>query len=112
MTKKQKFAPGKTIKNIIWLIPTLINLVSNITSLLRVRAFLAIRSAAVLLMLSVLFALVLASSWFCLLGMLMVYLLSIHLSWLASLLIVLLSNLLLLLVIIVAIKQAKKNMLP
>jgi hypothetical protein len=110
MTNKRKTSPG-TLRNLILLIPNLINFATNITALLRMEACLAGKNIIILLVLGIVLACVLSSTWLCMLAMLLAYLLSIQWSWLSSLSVIFILNLFLLLLVAIIIVKTKRNLL-
>ena len=111
MASEKRSSLGRTMRNLISLVPNLIAIVSNITTLINLEARLAGRALLFLITLAVVSAILIMSLWMCLLAMLVVYLLSVQWSLLASLAVVLVLNIIFFVVVTIMMAKAKKHLL-
>src|SRR5580698_3209762 len=100
MTKRKKPTLGKALINLVIGIPTLLSLIGKIGSLIGFEIRLASKSLISIIILALLSALLLTSSWLCVLAMLFVYLTSLHWSTQCILLALFGLNLILLLIVL------------
>lgn len=110
MTQKKRTSFARLFLDLVLVVPNIINLASNMVSLLGVEARLAGKALLIILLLSLMFASLLTISWVCLLGMLFLYLISLHWSWLFSLFVIFMGNTILLLMIGIIILTIKNNL--
>jgi uncharacterized membrane protein YqjE len=100
---------AKTILNLVMLLPTFYGLAGKVLALVGYETRLAGRSIVKILLLAFFAAIVLASTWLCLLAMLAIYLVSLGLSYLVTMAIIFSVNLLILIVIMNMIKRSERN---
>lgn len=98
------------ILNLIMVIPTLFNMISNVGTLIEDDAKLAGKSLVSLIILYIFISVIFTSTWLCLLAMLFVYLIMLKLSWLAALSIIFILNLLLMTIIALIMLKVKDNL--
>lgn len=110
MANKKKYSLAGSIKDVLLLVPNLVSIARNITTLINLEARLAGKTALVLIVLSVVYAVLIVSVWLCVLALLFIYLLSLHLSPSLSLLVILVLNIALLVIIGFIISRIKKNL--
>jgi hypothetical protein len=110
MTAKNKPSLIRIIMELITIVPNLITLATNVTSLINLKSRLVGKNIFKIVLLSVVFSLLLTTSWLCLLGMLLVYFVSLPINPLVSLAIVFLINTLVLIIIGVILAKEKKNL--
>ena len=111
MTKRKKPTLGKALINLVIGVPTLLSLMGRIGSLIGLEARLAGKSLVSIIVLAFLSALLLTSTWLCVLGMLFVYLTSLHWSTQLILLTLLGFNLILLIIVCRMMTKYKKRLL-
>ncbi|EKD54056.1 MAG: hypothetical protein ACD_60C00126G0002 [uncultured bacterium] len=112
MAKRNKFSLGDTVKNVIMLVPNIIGIVSDLAALVRLETQLAGKTIVTVLILSIMYAFLMISIWFCLLAMLFIYLVtSLQWSLMMSLLLLLGLNTLCLMIIGFIIVRIKRNLL-
>lgn len=110
--KKRKSIFGKTLLRLLLIIPNITGIFLHIGSLISQEARLAGKSLVSILVLAIIFSVLLITSWFCLLGMLLVYFItSLHWGWILSIAVILLLNLWLMLFVAYFISRLKKNLL-
>lgn len=109
MKNKKRSGFTRSILDILFSIPNILYLASNIISLLLIEARLAGKSIITILILSVIFSTLLISTWLCALALLFMFF-TIHLGPILSMTLLLLINLLLLLVIGLIISKTKNNL--
>lgn len=102
---------SRTIRTLIVLIPSLVSLFSNITTLVSIEARLAGKSILSIVVLSLFLASLLTTMWICILALAFVYLVSLHISIMISLTILLLSNLILFCIIVLIIARKRNKLL-
>lgn len=110
MTSKNKSSLSRTITDVVQLIPNLVRIVCNITTLINFEARLAGKALIGIVMLAVISAILVTSIWICLLALLATYLLSIQWSLMMTLVIVLLLNICLFIIVTIMMAKAKKNL--
>lgn len=110
MTNKSKFSFLSYIKNFIFVIPHVFNLLSRMISLSVYEAKLAIRSLMIILMLSFIVGALTTTTWLGLLAMLYIYLTSLQWSPLGAIAIVVLVNVVMLAIVTFIILRVKKNL--
>ncbi|EKD72617.1 MAG: hypothetical protein ACD_45C00623G0003 [uncultured bacterium] len=108
--QKSRFSLSDTIKNIIMLVPNIINILSNVIALVNLETRIAGKTIVAILTLAVIYATLLTATWLSLLAILVVYLVSLQWSLLVSLLIALALNIVCLLVIGLILLRMKKNL--
>ncbi len=111
MASKKKPTLSRAILSLLIGMPSLIALVAKIISLIGIEARLAGRSLMSIIILSLTFALLITTTWSCLLIMLFLYLVSLTWSAQQALLIILSLNILLLIIIALSIAKFKKKLL-
>ncbi len=111
MASKKKFPLSETVINLLLLIPNILGIIRNITTLINLEARLAGKAVVLIIIFSVIYAILLTSTWICLLALLFIYLTSLQLSTMSALLIILGLNVLSLAIIGLVISRAKKNLL-
>lgn len=99
-----------SIIKLMLLIPNLVNFFCNVITLVGMEARAAGKSIIIMIMLSIVLAFLVTTTWLLLLAMLFVYLTSLHWSMQLSLLAILLLNVVFILLISVIISKAKKNL--
>lgn len=99
----------KKLFKLIWVVPSIINVMSHFLSLVAYEAKEAGKSFIMLMILSVFFAVILTSSWLILLALLFFYL-SMHLGAPVSLSILLGINIFILLIMIFVMKRVKEKL--
>src|SRR3990167_6344151 len=109
--KKNKFSSfslSETLRSVIMLVPNIINILSNIAELIHLETRLAGKTLMTLLIFSVIYAVLLVSTWFSLLAILLTYL-TVYLQWniMVALFILLAINLLSLMIIGLIILKIK-----
>lgn len=80
MKDKSKLSLGRMLKDVIFLVPSLFFSFTNLTAILSAEAQLAVRSLIILVILCFVTAALITTAWLCLLGMLLTWLLSLHIS--------------------------------
>lgn len=110
MTNKRKSSISSIILNLIALVPNFVSFTRNLIRLIESEARLAGRSLLLIAMLSLVMAALLASTWFCSLALLALYLVSIHWSWMEAIFLVIILNLVLIIIVGVKIMRAKENL--
>lgn len=108
--KKAKKHYLRNIVNFLMVIPSVFGLFTGLLSLIESEASSAKRSIGNLIILFSLFSILLLTTWFSLLGLLLLYLLSIPLSYLASFGIIFGLNLLLLIIVLWMIVVTKRQL--
>lgn len=109
--KRSSWNIGRTIIKAITIFPTITSLVGNIAALIDAEARATKHSIAHILMMQIFMCALLTSTWFVLLGMLLLFMVeTFHYSWLVGLSILLLINVLLMLLVVVRIKRIKKHL--
>lgn len=111
MAGKKKPILSKAILSLLIGVPTLFSLVGKIVTLIGLEARLAGRSLISIIILSVMFAILLTSTWLCVLAMLFFYLTSLQWTAQLSLLILVLLNIILLIIITLVISKFKRKLL-
>ncbi len=110
MEEKKKSSFSKTIACVFSTLPSLYRLINHLLTLMKYETHLARRSVITLLLLYLLAGSLLASVWICLLAMLFMYFISLHLTWLTSLIILLILNILLLVIVLLSMLLVKNNL--
>ncbi|MCD6039910.1 MAG: hypothetical protein K0S27_1310 [Gammaproteobacteria bacterium] len=110
-TTKKKSMLGKTMLNLILLIPTFFTVLNKITTLIEFEARLATKNLTRLIVLSVVFGALLITSWIILLFILFNYFQSLLWSVLFSLCVIFLLNIALLIIVSLCLANIKKNVL-
>jgi hypothetical protein len=101
---------GKTILNLIILIPTFYKLVGKVLCLVSYEAQLAGKTIIKLLLLAIASAVILASTWLCLLALIAVYLISLGISNILTITIIILLNILILILLMFIAHKSEKNL--
>jgi hypothetical protein len=96
MAKKSKGAVAGAISSVMFLFPKLFNFVGNIGTLVKMEAQQAKRNLTIIVTLMFISVILLTTTWLCLLALAYLYLVTLHLSEITSLLIVTVFNVLLL----------------
>jgi len=109
--KSKSLKLSKIILNVIFLLPTLYNLVGKIVALASYEAYLARRNLVKIIIIAIMSGIVLASIWLCLLAGCGLYFISIGLSYPLTFLVIILINILILIILSIMIKNAEKNLL-
>lgn len=107
MKKHSRFLDS--LLDILLTLPRLFGLVSKITSLIEYEAYVAKRSIVSLCVLLVVSIALLSGTWICILGVLLLYFLSLKITLLSALLILLVINLFMLIILAVLALQAKNR---
>jgi hypothetical protein len=111
MAVKKRSTVSKTVVNLLLLLPSLLSLFSNLTSLIKIQAGVAGKRLIVLIVLAVAIAFLLLSSWLCLLALLFIYLTSLQLSMVMCVSIIFIANTILLFIVSLAALRVKNNLL-
>lgn len=111
MTSKKKRSLSAIILDMVMLIPNLMNVVQHTTTLIKSEARLAIKNIVMLVMLGIISALLLVSTWLGILAMLFIYLVSLHLSEMIALMFVLLINILFFMIVLLLLKKRQSHFL-
>jgi hypothetical protein len=111
MTKKKSSGFSGTILKLVLLATNVFGFVENITAVVRSEACRIGKSVLVLMVLSFLLSSILICTWISLLGMLLVYYLSLHWSLLFSLSMILLLNIIFLAIIGLILSRVKNSLL-
>lgn len=111
MASKKKSTISKTILGLLIGLPSLISLVTKIITLIGLEARLAGRSLMSIIILSIIFALLITTTWSCLLIILFLYLIALTWTPLQALIIILSLNLILLIFVASSIAKFKKKLL-
>lgn len=107
MAKKQKGGIGGTILRLLMIVPVVLNMTATLISLAQ-NELLSMRKKLVLFMVLAFFCLALTvGAWMCVTGLLIIYLQSLQLSLVSSLVIVMVFNLLMLIIIALAMSFIK-----
>lgn len=101
----------RSIMEFALLVPNIINVICNAMKLIGHEARIAGRSVVIIMISSIVFAILLASSWICILGLVLVYLLSLQWNLMLCIFILLLLNILLLIILSIFIGKTKRNLL-
>jgi hypothetical protein len=109
MAKKSKGGFTDSVLSLIFLAPKLFSFVSNIGALVKAEAHHAKRNIALILLLILISAVLLTSTWMCMLGLLYLYL-TTHLAPIPALAIVMAFNIFLLIIIALVIYLSKRNL--
>jgi hypothetical protein len=113
MAKKSSIS--KTLLNLVLLLPSLLpsilGLLSNLTSLIRIEAGAAGKRLTALIILAITIGFLLVSSWLCLLALLFIYLTSLHLTMTMCIVTLLITNLILLSIVSLVALRIKNNLL-
>lgn len=110
MAKRKKSILSKTILRLIFGIPAILSLLTTLSSLIKYEIRIAGRSLVCVLMLALFCALLLMSSWLCVLGLLFVYLMSLQWSLYGILLALLGINCFMFLIILLIIRRYKAKL--
>ena len=110
MEEKRKPWFRRKMVSMITALPSFIRFANYCYLVFKQDAYLAKQNVITLICLVFFMGLLFISSWFCILGILLSYLISLHLSWLTSLAIILILNLLLLMVIVIKILLVKNKL--
>jgi hypothetical protein len=110
MAKNSKGALMGAVMSLVLLVPKLFNFMGNISTLVKLEAQQAGRNLTIIVLLMFISAILLTSSWLCLLGLAYLYLVSLHIGAIPALTIVTIFNLLLLLIIGLIIYTLKRNL--
>ena len=105
----KKLSLSRVISKLIRVVPNVLNLACNMTSLLELEARLASRTVVYLLMLICMSVVLLTSTWMCMLAMIFIYLTMIHVNIFLILFILILLNIVLLLIIGMIVSKIQKN---
>lgn len=112
MTVKKKRSFINILLEYSTLIPSIVNLANNIVSFINLEARLTGKSIFNILLLSAVFALLLATSWLCLLAMILAYfVIYLHMHLIAAIAIILLINTLAMVIIGLMLAKAKNDLL-
>jgi hypothetical protein len=109
MAKRKSLFFG-TVLNIISAVPSFFSLANHLMALLEHETKMAGRNLLYVLLLLLMAMSLVTMCWWCLMGMLFFYLISIALSYQMSLLIIFFINIICLIIVSLMIKNAKKNM--
>lgn len=110
MSNKKRPSIAETLLHVVTLVPNLVNLATNVTSLLNVELRLAGRNIMMLVTLSVLFALLLMTTWLGVLTLLFIYLTSLQLSMAASVAFLMLLNIIVMMFLFIFLMRAKTEL--
>lgn len=108
MKDKNKLSLSRMLKDVIFMVPSLFFSVTNLTAIISAEAQLAVRSLIVLVILCFITAALLTTAWLCLLGMLLTFMLSMHLSLITSFLILFFCNVVLLVLVFFIISYYRR----
>ena len=113
MSKKKKHhrGIGETIFNILLFIPTLFNFIRKLIALISYEIQLAGKSLIKMIILAIILAITISSTWLCLLAMLFFYFISLQLGTELSLFCIVLINILLTCIILFWMNKIKQNLL-
>ena len=111
MTIKKKSGFSKAIIDLVLLIPNIIRLIADLTTVIGFEVRKTGKSIFVLFILAFILAILICSFWFAALGLLFFYLISLHLSFMLSISVLLLSNFFLLGIVAAITCRVKKNLL-
>lgn len=110
MAHKKKRSMGRTLLKVVTLVPTLFSVFTNITALVGWEAKRAGKSVVTIILFAFFAAFLLTTIWLCLLGILFLYLVSLHWTEIQALLFIILVNVILLGVIGFVISKVKNNL--
>lgn len=110
MASKKRHEMGAFIRQLIMLIPNILNLVTNLTSLIQLETKLAGRSLVTLISLAVVFGTLLVSSWLIVMGIIFLILQTYQWSLMQALLLVFALNIVLLGLIGFLLAREKKEL--
>ncbi len=110
MAAKKKSRRGIHLLRLVLLLPSIVSVISKITKLIHYEARQASQSIGVLIAFAVIFAVISFSAWLCVLAIVLMYLLSLHVSVLLSLSALLGLNLLILIICCFVMAGAKKKL--
>lgn len=110
MEDKTKSSMGQTVMRFVIALPAFFRLLQHFLALVKHDAQVAKRSFITLLLLYLMLTSLLTSIWIGLMGMLLLYLIWLNLSWLIALTILIILNLLLLIIVVLCILVVKNNL--
>lgn len=111
MANKKRQSLGDMIAKTILLVPNLVNIVSNITTLINIESRLTGRTLLSLIVFAVILGTLLVSTWMCVLALLFVWLTSLLWSPIYILLMIGMLNIIMSIIISVVIVKLKSNLL-
>lgn len=109
--KKSSKKKSSFIYNLILLVPNIFHLIKNITRIIKRDAYLAGKNIVLIIILTIMLACLLTSTWFGVLAIIFLCLVKLQLGLLSSAIIVLLLNILLIIFILKGISKAKQHIL-
>jgi hypothetical protein len=109
MARKRGFV-SKLLLDFVLTAFSLFNIIPNLLVLFESETKAAVKSISTLLLLYLIAGCVITTTWLCFLALLLIYLISIHLSWLLSLFILFVINILILYIIIRFALKAKHHL--
>ena len=109
-TSKKQFKLGRIITNSLLVVPLVFNFLDNLMQLVKLEASIAGRNIVIILMLAIVAACLLTSTWICVL-IILFYLLIAHLSLIQTMLVIIAFNLLLLLILSLTVSRLQKTIL-
>jgi len=98
--------------DLLQLIPSIINLASNVTTLIKLQVNLIGKNIYIVFVLGIIFSCIFTATWLCILAFLFIYLKVLGWSLILSMLFIILLNVILLLMIGLAISKITKTLLP
>lgn len=110
MANKKDNYLSKIIIDSVMFVFSLFKFVPNFILLIELEARSAGKSIVSLLILYLIAGSLLTSTWLCIIAMCFIYFISLHLSWILSLLIIVIVNLLLLIITTLVVSKAKNNL--
>lgn len=111
MEKARHRSFGTTIIKLLLVFPAILNVLANLGGLIKAEAHTAANNSVKMLILLIFISLALVINWIGLLSLLMLYLVSLNLGWLLSIVIPLAINTLLMIILILWILKVKDRLL-
>lgn len=108
-TKDKKSTLSKNVINLLLIVPSILNVINHIGDLFKAEASESLRHAMMTIMMCFIIALLVTTSWICILAILLIYFTSLHISWSLSLCFILILNTLVLFILILLTLRIKNK---